>query len=1238
MRKLKKGLASLLVVVMLLSALPITALAEEGEETSAPDEVIYNLGTMEVTVGTDEEKAEMAEVPYDLFDADGNYTLNLGPDAFFPYEVQFTCGGDTWTAWFMDADDTVEVGGHMFSVSTYVSDPAALTSFGVTVGGEYIPAYPAEKEFSNEDCDAALMSLLPLKERYLHLDMTGRLPGELKAVDVSYILSGDADPAAGNQVVWAKGYRSDDYTIIQRDGKIDLSPEYISNNFVDLEMIVGTDDQLDFNNVRYTVDVQITPSNNLLKFTATAEDGTEVPVVRASLSEGYFYDQQTDSERDAYLIYINQPYWDGKALLNLSMDLNKAMDDVTATVYLGYYETADDIPSEAENVTSQVWGEDASGYLAKYVCQYTNKGVILPPAFTVVLQRGDAEASVIPFFACTSLRQIYASISYYYAQTADRREHVDVSYDYDEHTQQEYCVLPAGYSASDTYYIGARVAVPGDDGYTTTASWGDTTYVKAAYVGSYASDEAARAAGAVDIKGQLFSDPANDGGYGMVFDSEKAFTIVFEKDGVTRCTRYHINQLVEFNGGTLPEAPQPDSQDTYFQMKRARVVTENSTEYLDCYVMPYKHDSYYYNGYQTVFLLNSDGTPVDAGEIVPAFYTGNKVTMYAGLDHASGTEQKSDETAIEFRNGEPIQYSAAAESKGHLKNYWVTFLTQQPGGPSLFVNAANDPDRVDEASGLPVREVFLTKEYDYHHDVFFANIGDDDMTGIYVELENAENVALDDYWTVREDAPEENHVLSAFKTTDKRDTDGNWTSYGELPNVAKIRLVPAKGSVGIISGTLVIGYKNDAGEGEEIRIKLTGTSGTPKITTETIVDGVKYVPYNSVIQTNSMGASDAVSFAVTSGSLPTGVTLYPNGKLYGMPTKAGDYTFTVTALYNGDTSLSDSKTFTITIKENTNNNVDAATDVGYTVLDRVPDTMTEYTDQVFRSEGTYSYFYKFYLDGKELTEGTDFVSEEGSTKITVRAQTFQNAGSGTHTIAAEFRTDKSDTNTVKRAAQNYTLSRSSGNGGSGGGHSKPPIKSPVTQPETPKTTANIFRDINAWDWFYHDVDWAYQNKLMIGVTEDLYKPYNPISPAMVVTVLSRMDKVDLSQYADSSYAEIAVGQWYTAAAAWAKETGLLPEEGSFVGQSLMTRGQMAVMLVKYLKHIGIDCTLTSEPVTFTDAALMTQEENDAFQVLYQFGIFKGVGNYTMDVAGSITRAQLAVLLHRLSVFVENAKK
>ena len=60
-------------------------------------------------------------------------------------------------------------------------------------------------------------------------------------------------------------------------------------------------------------------------------------------------------------------------------------------------------------------------------------------------------------------------------------------------------------------------------------------------------------------------------------------------------------------------------------------------------------------------------------------------------------------------------------------------------------------------------------------------------------------------------------------------------------------------------------------------------------------------------------------------------------------------------------------------------------------------------------------------------------------------------------------------------------------------------------------------------------------------------------------------------------------------------------------------------------------------MAFADAELMTPEENEAFQILYQFGVFKGIGNYTMDVAGSTTRAQFAVLL-LLSVFAEGQKQ
>lgn len=1235
MKSWKRGSAAALSALLLISALPVTALAEEREEEQPCDEVVYNLGDLEVTVGSDAERAEAAETPYDLFSEDGSYTLTLEPDAFFPYEVQFTCGGETDTHWFMDAEDTVEVGGHVFSVESAVSDPNALTSLSFEIAGRTVTAYPEEKEFTNEGPSMALVSLMPLKEYSMTLDMTGLLPDELKAVKVSAVLSGmrnysDTPPAIqpDDVVIWSRGSGSDDFTKAERDGTMDLSPQNDYDGSTRVELIAGSGQQLDLNSIRYHLYVQLTSASQLFAFKVRTADGQAMNLYSAGYttvgSENKFIIEST----------VDKNQWQPgqEACLSLSLDNRFDRTGLTAAVYRGYYDTEEAaIAAGAEEIASEIWDADP-GYKADYSYKKNYEGM---PEVTVVLKRNGQTALIKPMVLYLRASTIGMSWPDLYAKTGndnytnviDYNESRSSSWDSALGMRTYSLTLRSGYAVNNNYYLRMWMHNDADqDSYRDNG----IANVKHAALGYFKTAEAICAQ--PDIKAALFSDS----GYEADYSRGVIFSVLDIEGGI-----YRMKVVAAKTAPELPSAPRPDSVDTYFRMRSADAVTENGAEDLSCYVMPYAHDGYYYNGYQTVFLLNKDGTPVDAKEIVPTFYTGDHVTVYAGLDHASGVEQKSGETAIAFRDGETIQYSAAAESAGHLKNYWVTFLTQQTGGPKLFVNAANDPDRLDKETGLPVREVYLTEDYNYHHDVFFANIGDQDMKNVYVELKDAENVALDEYWTIREDAADANRTLSAFDSVRDTAPDGSTVPDENLANVAKVRLVPVENSIGAISGTLVIGYDNGEGKAEKVEIKLTGTSGSPKITTDTLAGGVKYVPYNSVIMTNSMGASDAITFSVTSGALPTGVKLYPNGKLYGMPTRAGTYTFTAAAVYNGDKNLSDSKTFTIVIKDNTNANVDASTDPGYEVLDRLPDTMTSYADQVFRSNGTFSYFYKFYLDGRELTLGRDYTAEEGSTKITIQAQTFRNSGSGTHTIAAEFRTDKDDSNTVKTAAQNYTIP---GSGSSGGGSdsddsssSKPAVKPATPVTPTAPTAADVFQDITAQAWYYADVDWAYQNKLMIGVSGDRYAPSGLISPSTVVTVLARMDGVDLSRYAGASYPGVALGQWYTNAAVWAGQTGLLPEDG-FPASSPITRAKLAVVLVKYLRSKGIDCTLTGEPVAFTDAAMMTQEENDAFQILYQFGIFKGIGNYTMNVAGATTRAQMAVLAHRLSVFMESHKK
>jgi hypothetical protein len=67
----------------------------------------------------------------------------------------------------------------------------------------------------------------------------------------------------------------------------------------------------------------------------------------------------------------------------------------------------------------------------------------------------------------------------------------------------------------------------------------------------------------------------------------------------------------------------------------------------------------------------------------------------------------------------------------------------------------------------------------------------------------------------------------------------------------------------------------------------------------------------------STGGTGAVTYAVTSGSLPAGLTLGTNGELTGTPTTSGAITFTVTATDSATPAHTSSNTFTMSINPGT---------------------------------------------------------------------------------------------------------------------------------------------------------------------------------------------------------------------------------------------------------------------------------------------------------------------------------
>ena len=125
--------------------------------------------------------------------------------------------------------------------------------------------------------------------------------------------------------------------------------------------------------------------------------------------------------------------------------------------------------------------------------------------------------------------------------------------------------------------------------------------------------------------------------------------------------------------------------------------------------------------------------------------------------------------------------------------------------------------------------------------------------------------------------------------------------------------------------------------------------------------------------------------------------------------------------YSGLTSI------ILQVIENTNANIEAMTDSGYELTERVPNlTQDTLTDQTMVSKGDYEEFVNLFLDSIKLERGVDYTAEPGSTRITIKSQTLKRFNTpGTHTLAMEFRTK--NTNTLRWAAQNYVIT---GNGNS----------------------------------------------------------------------------------------------------------------------------------------------------------------------------------------------------------------
>ncbi|MBQ3357165.1 MAG: S-layer homology domain-containing protein [Oscillospiraceae bacterium] len=179
-----------------------------------------------------------------------------------------------------------------------------------------------------------------------------------------------------------------------------------------------------------------------------------------------------------------------------------------------------------------------------------------------------------------------------------------------------------------------------------------------------------------------------------------------------------------------------------------------------------------------------------------------------------------------------------------------------------------------------------------------------------------------------------------------------------------------------------------------------------------------------------------------------------------------------------------------------------------------------------------------------------------------------------------------------------------------------------------------FSDVKTGDWFYEAVHYAVANGLMNGVGSGRFAPNDPMTRAMLVTVLWRYE--GKPQEGKNNFADVPSGQWYTQAVAWAAYNGIVGGVGNgrFDPNGNITREQMAAILFRYADKKGFDTSRRGNLNAFSDQNKVSAYAVDAIGWAVGEGIIGGSDGKLLP-GGNATRAQVSTILMR---FIENFVK
>lgn len=175
-----------------------------------------------------------------------------------------------------------------------------------------------------------------------------------------------------------------------------------------------------------------------------------------------------------------------------------------------------------------------------------------------------------------------------------------------------------------------------------------------------------------------------------------------------------------------------------------------------------------------------------------------------------------------------------------------------------------------------------------------------------------------------------------------------------------------------------------------------------------------------------------------------------------------------------------------------------------------------------------------------------------------------------------------------------------------------------------------FSDVKESHWFYNQVKFVYEKKLMSGGGDGTFKPLDKLTRGMFVTILGQLagaEKSTTSIFPDVDPSKAS--HWFAGYVGWAYDAGIVSgySNGNFGPNDNITREQIAICIAKYVSYMGINLPReNTAPAVFADADKTHSWAASYVETLRRAGIFNGNTAGELNPLGDITRAEAATVI------------